>query len=47
MKSYIQHWKARLPEKQSIEERVLLLVERTHNGELLTQQRVLNDAVVA
>jgi NAD+ kinase len=24
----------------------LLLVERTHNGELLTQQRVLNDAVV-
>ena len=29
-----------------IEERVLLLVERTHNGELLTQQRVLNDAVV-
>jgi len=25
---------------------VLLLVERTHNGELLTQQRVLNDAVV-
>ena len=29
-----------------VEERVLLLVERTHNGELLTQQRVLNDAVV-
>lgn len=29
-----------------IEERVLLLVERMHNGELLTQQRVLNDAVV-
>src|SRR5215472_3095081 len=29
-----------------IEERVLLLVERTHNGELLTQQRVLNDAIV-
>jgi NAD+ kinase len=29
-----------------IEERVLLAVERTHNGELLTQQRVLNDAVV-
>ncbi len=32
--------------KGTIEERVLLLVERTHNGELLTQQRVLNDAVV-
>src|SRR5580704_9330819 len=32
--------------KATIEERVLLLVERTHNGELLTQQRVLNDAVV-
>jgi len=29
-----------------VEERVLLQVERTHNGELLTQQRVLNDAVV-
>jgi len=29
-----------------IEERVLLNVERAHNGELLTQQRVLNDAVV-
>jgi NAD+ kinase len=29
-----------------IEERVLLQVERTHNGELLTHQRVLNDAVV-
>lgn len=29
-----------------IEERVLLRVERTHNGELLTHQRVLNDAVV-
>jgi len=29
-----------------IEERVLLQVERTHNGELLTRQRVLNDAVV-
>src|SRR5215469_15023155 len=29
-----------------IEERVLLDVERTHHGELLTQQRVLNDAVV-
>ena len=29
-----------------IEERVLLMVERTHNGELLTKQRVLNDAVV-
>src|SRR5215472_98597 len=29
-----------------VEERVLLLVERTHGGELLTQQRVLNDAVV-
>jgi NAD+ kinase len=29
-----------------IEERVLLAVERTHDGELLTQQRVLNDAVV-
>lgn len=32
--------------KATVEERVLLLVERTHNGELLTQQRVLNDAVV-
>jgi len=32
--------------KAKIEERVLLMVERTHNGELLTQQRVLNDAVV-
>ena len=32
--------------KATIEERVLLQVERTHNGELLTQQRVLNDAVV-
>jgi NAD+ kinase len=32
--------------KATIEERVLLLVERSHNGELLTQQRVLNDAVV-
>ena len=30
----------------TMEERVLLQVERTHNGELLTQQRVLNDAVV-
>ncbi|HUL35829.1 MAG TPA: NAD(+)/NADH kinase [Candidatus Eisenbacteria bacterium] len=29
-----------------IEERVLLAVERTHGDELLTQQRVLNDAVV-
>lgn len=29
-----------------MEERVLLDVERAHNGELLTQQRVLNDAVV-
>jgi len=32
--------------KATIEERVLLMVERWHNGELLTQQRVLNDAVV-
>jgi NAD+ kinase len=30
----------------TIEERVLLQVERTHNGELLTHQCVLNDAVV-
>jgi NAD+ kinase len=32
--------------ESKIEERVLLDVERTHGGELLTQQRVLNDAVV-
>jgi NAD+ kinase len=32
--------------KAKIEERVLLMAERTHNGELLTKQRVLNDAVV-
>ena len=32
--------------ESTIEERVLLDVERTHGGELLTQQRVLNDAVV-
>jgi NAD+ kinase len=29
-----------------VNERVLLLVERSHNGQVLTQQRVLNDAVV-
>jgi NAD+ kinase len=32
--------------RAAIEERVLLLVERTHNGKILTQQRVLNDTVV-
>jgi len=30
----------------AIEERVLLLVERINHGQVLTQQRVLNDAVV-
>jgi NAD+ kinase len=29
-----------------VSERVMLLVERTHNGNTLTQQRVLNEAVV-
>ena len=32
--------------RAAIEERLLLLVERTHNAEVLNQQRVLNDAVV-
>jgi len=32
--------------RATIHERVLLLVERVHNGEVLTRQRVLNDAVV-
>ena len=32
--------------RAATEERVLLLVERTHNGKILTQQRVLNDTVV-
>jgi NAD+ kinase len=32
--------------RAAMEERVLLLVERTHNGKILTQQRVLNDTVV-
>jgi NAD+ kinase len=32
--------------RATISERVLLLAERTHNGNVLTQQRVLNDAVV-
>jgi NAD+ kinase len=32
--------------RTAIEERVLLLAERTHNGNVLAQQRVLNDAVV-
>lgn len=32
--------------RAAMEERVLLLVERTHNGNILTQQRVLNDTVV-
>jgi NAD+ kinase len=32
--------------RAGIGERVLLLVERTHNGNPLTQQRVLNEAVV-
>ena len=32
--------------RATISERVLLLAERTHNGNVLSQQRVLNDAVV-
>jgi NAD+ kinase len=32
--------------RASINERVLLQVERVHNGEVLTQQSVLNDSVV-
>ena len=32
--------------RAGIDERVLLLVERKHNGNTLTQQRVLNEAVV-
>lgn len=32
--------------RAGIEERVLLLAERMHNGSVLTQQRVLNEAVV-
>jgi len=32
--------------RAAIEERVLLLVERVHDGNILTQQRVLNDSVV-
>jgi NAD+ kinase len=32
--------------RTAIEERVLLLAERTHNGNVLAQQRVLNDAVL-
>jgi NAD+ kinase len=32
--------------RAAIDERVLLLVERTHDGSILTQQRVLNEAVV-
>jgi len=32
--------------KATLDERVLLKVERTHNGNTLTEQRVLNDAVV-
>lgn len=32
--------------RAAISERVLLLAERTHNGNILTQQLVLNDAVV-
>jgi NAD+ kinase len=32
--------------RAGIDERVLLLVERKHNGNILTQQRVLNEAVV-
>ncbi|HYA62380.1 MAG TPA: NAD(+)/NADH kinase, partial [Candidatus Sulfotelmatobacter sp.] len=32
--------------RAAIEERLLLLVERTHNGDVLSQQRVLNEAVV-
>jgi NAD+ kinase len=30
----------------AMDERVLLLAERTHNGSILTEQRVLNEAVV-
>jgi NAD+ kinase len=32
--------------RAGIDERVLLFVERTHDGSILTQQRVLNEAVV-
>ena len=32
--------------RAAIEERLLLLAERTHNGEVLSQQNVLNEAVV-
>jgi NAD+ kinase len=32
--------------RAAVSERVMLLAERTHNGNVLTQQRVLNDAVV-
>ncbi|HXY01748.1 MAG TPA: NAD(+)/NADH kinase [Candidatus Limnocylindrales bacterium] len=32
--------------RAAINERVLLMAERTHNGKVLAQQRVLNDAVV-
>lgn len=32
--------------RAAMEERVLLMVERTHNGNVLTQQCVLNDTVV-
>jgi NAD+ kinase len=32
--------------RAAISERVMLFVERLHNGKVLTQQRVLNDAVV-
>jgi len=37
---------ATLAGKSTINERVLLLVERVNRGEILTQQRVLNDCVV-
>jgi NAD+ kinase len=32
--------------RAAMDERVLLLAERTHNGSILTEQRVLNEAVV-
>src|ERR1700741_3196588 len=32
--------------RAAMDDRVLLLVERTHNGGILTEQRVLNEAVV-
>jgi NAD+ kinase len=37
---------ATLAGKSTIDERVLLLVERVNRGEILTKQRVLNDCVV-